>query len=418
MDMFTRSSHAFLSQATIYEVNLRQYSTEGNIRAFMSHLPRLKDMGVDVIWLMPIHPIGKINRKGSLGSYYSISDYQEINPEYGNLEDFKALVSLVHDLGMKIIIDWVANHAAWDNVWTQENPSFFCRDASGQFQSPYDWSDVIQIDHSNPDAHQALIDAMCFWVDNYDIDGFRADLAHLTPLHYWKNARTQTEKIKPGLIWLAETEESSYYDAFDVVYAWKWMHASEDYVKKGKNLESLINDLKIQNEPYPKDLFQLYFTSNHDENSWNGTEYEKYEKFAEAFAVFSFFYASSVPLIYSGQEIPVRKRIAFFDKDNLDWDRTEKQLFYKTLCTSRKKVCSSAQFQFLETKGKILAMKRGVDKNHVLVFMNLGNAVEVYQYDLPEPLIYRDIMLDETYAESISLSLKLNPGEFLVLENA
>lgn len=416
--MFTRSSLAFLSHATIYEVNLRQYTTEGNISAFMSHLPRLRDMGIDVIWLMPIHPIGKINRKGTFGSYYSISDYQEINPEFGSLEDFKALVSLVHDLGMKIIIDWVANHAAWDNLWTKENPSFFCRDASGQFQSPYDWSDVIQIDHANPDAHQALIDAMCFWVKNYDIDGFRADLAHLTPLNYWINSRVQTEKIKPGLIWLAETEESSYYNAFDIVYAWKWMHSSEDYVKKTNNLHALLCELKIQNETYPKDLFQLYFTSNHDENSWNGTEYEKYEKFANAFAVFSFFYATSVPLIYSGQEIPVTKRIAFFEKDNLNWDKIEKHQFYKSLCKSRKKVCLSTQFQFLETKGKVLAMKRGEDNNHVVVLMNLGQEVEEFQYELSEISRYKDVINDEIYAESINLCVKLNPGAFLVLENA
>ena len=414
--MFNRTALDFLRKSTIYEVNLRQYTSEGTIEAFMKHLPRIKDMGVDVIWLMPIHPIGKTNRKGSLGSYYSISDYKQINPEYGDLNDFSMLVEQVHQFGMKIIIDWVANHASWDNIWTTDHPEYFCRDSNGQFQSPYDWSDVIQLDHSNPDAHQALTDAMCYWVENYDIDGFRADLAHLTPLSYWVNARKQTEKIKPGLIWLAETEDASYYEAFDVNYAWKWMHATEGFVKQKHDLSVLLDALKMQNETYPSHLFQLYFTSNHDENSWNGTEFEKYGIYADAFAVFSFFFATSVPLIYSGQEIPLTKRIEFFDKDAMDWSKMEKQDFYSRLAHCRKKVCTSDVFSFLESKHKMLCMKRGDDENHVFIFMNLGEDMEDFHFQFEVGVGYRNVMVDDADPIFSEVHVKLNPGDYILLE--
>ena len=233
----------FLKHSTIYEVNLRQYTKEGTIAAFMLHLPRLKKMGIDIIWLMPIHPIGKINRKGNLGSYYSISDYFDINPEFGTKSDFKKLVELVHELEMKIIIDWVANHAAWDNKWTLTNPDYFSRNAAGQFLSPYDWSDVIQIDHNNEMAHDALRHAMCFWVKEFDIDGFRADLAHLTPLKFWEKAKKITTEIKPDLIWLAETEDAAYHEVFDISYAWKWMHQSESFIKEHPNHKHYSKDL-------------------------------------------------------------------------------------------------------------------------------------------------------------------------------
>lgn len=415
--MFERNKLNFLRHSSIYEVNLRQYTQEGTIRAFMEHVPRLKKMGIGVIWMMPIHPIGIKNRKGTLGSYYSISDYQQINPEFGTLADFKALVELVHQLGMKIIIDWVANHSAWDNVWTMEHPDYFVHDESGVFQSPYDWSDVIQIDHRNSAAHHALIDAMCFWVREYDIDGFRADLAHLTPLPYWIKARIETEKIKPELIWLAETEDAAYYEAFDVVYAWKWMHGSEEFVKKNQDVFSLIEVLKNQNEHYPDNLFQLYFTSNHDENSWNGTEFEKYGIYADALTAFSFFYKTSVPLVYSGQEIPNTKRLAFFEKDALTWDEVKNVSWYKTLTETRSKVCHSSAFDFIETKGRLMGLKRGDSRSHILLFMNFDtNPVEV-SYDANQSVDYVDAFNNTRIYHQGKIETTLQPGQFLLVSN-
>jgi len=362
-----------LKRSVIYEVNVRQYTTEGTFKAFSEHLPRLKAMGIDIIWLMPIHPIGKINRKGSLGSYYSISNHQDINPEFGDKEDFRTLVQAIHQLGMKVIIDWVANHAAWDHVWTIHHPEYFVHESNGQFHSPYDWTDVIQLDHHCQQAHEAMRESMCYWVREFDIDGFRADLAHLTPLHYWIQARGQCETIKSDLIWLAETEDATFYEAFDIVYAWKWMHETEHFCKQDWSVKHLIQVLKEQNNPYPQEALQLYFTTNHDENSWNGTEYEKYGTFAEALAVFSFFYPSSLPLIYSGQEIPNQRRLAFFEKDALSWEQQPAlHNFYHQLTTYRKQNPVDAQIDFIDAGDKVLVFRLHADNQLLYVMLNMN----------------------------------------------
>ncbi len=405
----------YLSVANIYEVNLRQYTKEGNIAAFMEHLPRLKEMGVEILWFMPLHPIGKINRKGSLGSYYSSSNFFELNPEYGTAADFKNMVKVIHELGMKVIIDWVANHAAWDNNWTITNPDFFVRADNGQFLSPYDWTDVIQIDHNNEAAHDAMRSAMCFWVNEFDIDGFRADLAHLTPLRFWIKARQVTEAIKPDLIWLAETEEPDFYQAFDIVYAWRWMHKTESYFKNGWTLDSLHEVLNEEKRMYPENARQLFFTTNHDENSWNGTEFEKYGVYAKALAVFSFFYPSSVPLIYSGQEIPNQKRLTFFDKDELNWNENlELHEFYKTLISQRKKISIDTDISFISTDKKLLAFKRNSQQNMLLVFLNLDSMPISVDYENNEALSFENIFDAAEIINQSSIQFELMPGDFKV----
>ena len=405
----------YLSGANIYEVNLRQYTHEGTIAAFMEHLPRLKEMGVEILWFMPLHPIGKINRKGSLGSYYCSSNFFELNPEYGTAADFKNMVKVIHELGMKVIIDWVANHAAWDNNWTITNPDFFVRTENGHFLSPYDWTDVIQIDHNNEMAHDAMRSAMCFWVKEYDIDGFRADLAHLTPLRFWIKARHLTEAIKPDLIWLAETEEPDFYQAFDIVYAWRWMHKTEAFFKNDWGLDSLHEVLNEEKRIYPENARQMFFTTNHDENSWNGTEYEKYGVYAKALAVFSFFYLSSVPLLYSGQEIPNQKRLPFFDKDELNWNEgLELHGFYKTLISQRKKMIVDAEFSFISNDQKLLAFKRNSQQNMVLVFLNLDSAPILVNYDNHESLSFENIFDASEIINQSSIQFELMPGDFKI----
>jgi len=406
----------YLSIANIYEVNLRQYTKEGTIAAFMEHLPRLKEMGVEILWFMPLHPIGKINRKGSLGSYYSSSNFFELNPEFGTEADFKNLVKVIHELGMKVIIDWVVNHAAWDNNWTITNPDFFVRADNGQFLSPYDWTDVIQIDHNNEAAHDAMRSAMCYWVKEFDIDGFRADLAHLTPLRFWIKARQVTEAIKPDLIWLAETEEPDFYQAFDIVYAWRWMHKTESYFKNAWGLDSLHEVLNEEKRMYPENALQLFFTTNHDENSWNGTEYEKYGVYAKALAVFSFFYPSSVPLIYSGQEIPNQKRLEFFDKDELNWNNhLELHEFYKTLISHRKKISVDAELSFISNHKKLLAFNRNSQQNMLLVFLNLDSMPISVDYKNNEALSLENIFDTAEIINQSSIQFELMPGDFKVL---
>ena len=356
----------FYKRCTIYEVNLRQYSLKGDIPSFINHIPRLSEMGVDVIWLMPIHPIGKMNRKGELGSPYSIMDFNEIHTDFGTKEDFKNLVETVHSYGMKIIMDWVANHTSWDHVWTLSNPEFYVRDENGKFIAPYDWTDVIQINHDNTFAHEAMIESMLYWVQNFNIDGFRADMAHLTPLHFWKKAKHQIELIKSDMIWLGETENENYYEVFDVIYAWRWMHKSKEFINNEISKRDFLDFLKSDT----KNL-QLYFTSNHDENSWNGTEFEKYGRYVKAMSVFTFFYPYAVPLIYSGQEIPNEKRLSFFEKDVIDWNMPWHLFdFYITLCALRKLLPIFSKIEFIDTEKKAISFKAYEGNQFILVFLN------------------------------------------------
>ncbi|HRH61369.1 MAG TPA: alpha-amylase family glycosyl hydrolase, partial [Chitinophagaceae bacterium] len=320
--------------SNIYEVNIRQYTTEGTLNAFAAHLPRLKEMGVEILWLMPVTPISKKIRQGSLGSYYACSSYTEVNTEFGTLDDMKNLVSKVHEMGMKIIIDWVANHTGWDHNWTEEHPGWYVKDAKGNFTERNGWHDVIDLDYSVKEMRAAMIAAMKFWVSECDIDGFRCDMAHLVPLDFWKDARTKCEALKP-LFWLAECDVESYHDVFDVSYAWEWMHISEKLAKQIASLQHL-KDVLAKYQDYPAGAQKLFFTVNHDENSWNGTEYEKYEGGAKAFAVFCATWPG-MPLIYSGQELPNKKRLKFFDKDLIEWnDKPELHNFYKSLLHLRK----------------------------------------------------------------------------------
>ncbi|MBA3675462.1 MAG: DUF3459 domain-containing protein, partial [Chitinophagaceae bacterium] len=324
------------NNTNIYEVNVRQYTPEGTFQAFGKHIPRLKDMGVEVLWFMPITPISIKDRKGTLGSYYAVQNYTDVNPEFGTLKDFIDLVKYAHHLGFKIIIDWVANHTGNDNVWIKEYPDFFCYNESGQIIHPNGWEDVSKLNYENEQMQVAMIDAMKFWVDTCDIDGFRCDMAHLVPLEFWKKGVRELRKTKSDLFWLAECEEANYHEVFDATYTWKWMHKTEMFCKKQADLKSLKELLMQYDLLFYKDAFRVYFTSNHDENSWNGTEYEKYGDAAKVLAVFSCTW-NGIPMIYSGQELPNYKRLQFFDKDEIEWKQEyELHNFYKTLLHLRK----------------------------------------------------------------------------------
>jgi alpha-amylase len=417
-------SPTFLKSSNMYEVNIRQYTAQGTFNAFAAHLTRLKDMGIKILWLMPIHPIGMVNRKGTLGSYYSIQNFEAVNPEFGTAEDFKSLVEKVHALGMKIIIDWVANHTSWDNEWTKTNPDFFIHDEQGNFKSPFDWDDVIQIDHTNIGQQKAMITAMKYWITNFDIDGFRADMAHLIPLPFWINARMQIAPFKKDLIWLAETEDVQYHQAFDVSYTWRWMHITEQFIKKEKSLTDCVGTLQEYKKDFPTNALRLFFTSNHDENSWNGTEYEKYGVLVKAFTVFACTYIG-VPLVYSGQELPNTKRLQFFDKDEIAWQpNVELHNFYKTLFEFRERnhklfsAIDTSIYFFEELFSKnILAYELKNEEAEVLVFLNF-NTVGVLEY-LNLPTIngmYKDIFTRMNIDMPQKYLLELEGGGYVIFE--
>ena len=318
----------------IYEVNIRQYTDEGTFNAFATHLPRLRNMGIETLWFMPITPIAAINRKGTLGSYYACSDYTSINPEFGTMDDFKAVVNQAHELGFKVIIDWVANHTGYGHTWTKMHPEFYNLNEHGEFYDKNGWDDVIGLNYSYPELRRAMIDAMKFWVNTCGIDGFRCDMAHLVPLDFWKQARTEIEK-GGRLFWLAETEEVAYHQVFDATYAWSFLHKMEAFAK-GKigisELDEVLNDYKTK---FPPQAFHALFTTNHDENSHSGSEYERYGNNALNFAVLCATW-DGIPLIYTGQEAANKKRLEFFERDPVDYSGGfPLQDFYKTLLNLR-----------------------------------------------------------------------------------
>jgi glycosidase len=361
--------------SNIYEVNIRQYTAEGSFAAFSKHLPRLKAMGVKILWLMPITPISEKVRQGSLGSYYACSSYTSINPEFGTLKDFKDLVNESHQLGFKVIIDWVANHTGWDHHWTFEHPDWYVKDAKGGFTEINGWHDVIDLDFSNDAMRIAMVKAMQYWVRECNIDGFRCDMAHLVPLDFWIHARKECENIKP-LFWLAECDVPNYHQAFDASYAWDWMHHTEKHVKHETSLHDIRNTLHHYSQ-YPNRAIKLFFTSNHDENSWNGTEVEKYGPLSKVWSVFSATW-KGLPLIYSGQEIPNIKRLAFFDKDQIDWTRPlAMEQFYSTLLhlsSSNKAISEGETFILPSHHDDVLfAFMRKSGEDCILVILNISD---------------------------------------------
>ena len=365
---------------TIYEVNIRQYSGEGNFKGFEKHLPRLKEMGIGILWLMPIHPIGEKNRKGTLGSYYSVKDYKAVNPEYGTLEEFKLMVKLIHRMGMYVIIDWVANHTAWDNKWIEEHLDFYTEDSLGNIISPVDdWADVADLNYDNKELWAAMIDALKFWVKECDIDGYRCDVAGMLPIEFWIEARNEIEKIKPVFM-LAEWDTPEMHKAFDMTYDWT-MHKTMNGIAEGKkNVADIVNHLNKDEEKYPTNAFRMQFTSNHDENSWNGTVFERLGDGAETFAAFSFL-IPGMPLIYTGQEAGLDKRLSFFEKDLVEWKEHKFQKLYAKLIHLKKNndallngdkggeviLIRSSEDEF------VLAFTRAKNKNKIFAVFNLSD---------------------------------------------
>lgn len=402
--------------ATIYEVNIRQYTAEGTFNAFKKHLPRLKDMGVDILWFMPITPISEIAKKGSLGSYYACSSYTKINPEFGNEADFLSVVNEAHALGMKVIIDWVANHTGRRHEWMDTHPEWFTRDAAGNFTERNGWDDVVDLNYENEAMCSALIGAMQYWVRTFNVDGFRCDMAHLVPLNFWINAKLACETIRP-LFWLAECEEISYHKVFHVSYAWNWMHATEKLARYHANMNDIYNVLH-QYSQYPAGAMKLFFTTNHDENTWNGTEYEKYGVAAKPWAVFTFTW-KGMPLIYSGQEMPNNKRLLFFDKDTIEWNgHPALHDFYKTLIQLRKShpaIVTGDTFNLPIHADRVMAYLRHDSKDTILVGLNLSDQRQKIEFS-HEKLKgkFKNIFSQLVFEFQETMTFELMPGDFFV----
>ncbi len=420
--MFSRVEWA--ASTNIYEVNIRQYTAEGTFNAFAQSLPRLKDMGVQTLWFMPIQPVGEKNRKGTLGSYYSIKNYTSINPEFGTLQEFIKLVKDAQAMGFKLIIDWVANHTAWDHVWTYRHPEFYTKNSSGGFTPPYpDWADVIDLDYSNKDLWTAMINDMKFWVEETGIDGFRCDMAHLVPLDFWKEARRELDALKP-LFWLAETEDAAYHEAFDASYTWEFLHKMEAFWRKETNIAGLDSVLQKYDTVFPSSAIRMYFTSNHDENSHSGTEYERMGDAGKAFAVLCATW-NGIPLIYSGQEQPNMKRLAFFEKDTIQWAGDPVlHGFYKTLLSLRKthpalraaEAAVTTSRLHTTANDRIFSFLRKSGDKEVLVLLNLSGEKNVSFTVSDEKIkgLYRNVFTEAEIELSAEKEFVMQPWDYLV----
>lgn len=387
---------AWVRNAVIYEANLRQGTPTRNFRGLQMELPRLKDLGVDVVWLMPIHPISEKNRKGTLGSYYAVRDYKAVNPEFGTLDELKELVNTAHNLGMKVIIDEVCNHSGCDNAWVTEHPEFYAKNEKGEMYGPYDWTDTYKFDYSNPAMRAAMIDALKYWVEEADIDGFRFDVAGEVPTDFWVDARNQLEQIKP-VFFLAEASKPELMaEAFDADYAWPMKDTFgaiaatkgvNSYAKAHgqtlpeSNAQAIPELLKKQKKEYPRGAIHMQMVTNHDLNSWEGTEYERFGPALGAFAVLSYT-LPGVPMLYTGQEVGFDHAFEFFETDAVQPDYTgnEVTVFYEMLNALRHGNGAfdagrdnEGAIEFLPTESEdVLAFTRQGNGGRALVVVNLS----------------------------------------------
>jgi len=323
--------------ATLYQVNLRQFTPEGTLAAAAKQLPRIKALGTDIVWLMPVHPIGEKNRKGSLGSPYSVRDYLAVNPEFGTLDDLKRFVARAHDLGMYVILDWVANHSSWDNPLVTSHPEWYERDWKGDFHptSWWDWSDIIEFDYSQPGLRRYMTEAMKFWVREVGVDGFRCDVAHYVPLDFWNNARAELDAIKPVFMLAEASFPELHARAFDATYAWAWNDALHKIWQGKAGVATLRHYYSERDNAYPREAMRLMMVSNHDKNAWEGTEFEMFGDAVPAAMVLSFV-GDGIPMIYNGQEAGNPKRLAFFERDPIVWREHPNGELYRRLTALKK----------------------------------------------------------------------------------
>jgi glycosidase len=392
----------WVQNATIYEVNIRQFTPEGTFSAFEKHLPRLKSMGVDILWLMPIHPIGELNRKGSLGSYYAVRDYRGINPEFGTHDDFQHLVEAAHNLGMKVIIDWVANHTSPDALWIEQKKlDWYTLDSLGRVQPTIgtDWWDVADLNYENAEMRQEMIACMEYWVRDFNIDGYRCDVAGWVPMDFWNTARAALDQIKPVFM-LAEAEGKELYSAFEMTYGWEFHHILNDVAKGKKNaadVQSYFERMQL-----PEGAFHMNFTSNHDENSWNGTEMERMGEARFAMAVMAAT-IQGMPLVYNGQETSLDRRLKFFDKDSINWDKMDLVDFYTRLLHMHQKYpalyvgTKQTAPKFLSTKEQkdLLIYTREQGDSKVLVVINLSEQAKKVTLSAAAAGTYTNLFTDK-----------------------
>ncbi|RYY88942.1 MAG: alpha-amlyase [Chitinophagaceae bacterium] len=422
--------------AVLYQVNIRQYTPEGTFKAFAAHLPRLKALGVDILWLMPIQPIGKEKRKGTLGSEYSVRDYYGVNPEFGTMQDFKDLVNAVHAQGMHLILDWVANHSAWDNPLAKQHPDWYTHTAEGAFQPTpwYDWDDVIDFDYNKPALRKYMTNAMKWWVKETGIDGYRCDVAGFIPVDFWDNVRKELDRIKPVFL-LAEWEARDMHKrAFDATYSWSLYETLHRVSKEEPGaFPALVEYLAHDVNTWPDDAYRMLFTDNHDKNSWTGTPFTQFGPALEASIAFTYV-CKGMPLIYNGQEAGNDKMLRFFDKDTIVWKTDAMAMLYGRLNALKHRNAALANGHAGGTMirlnnsapDQLISFYRRKGGNTVVALFNFSNRPVVSRVEVPAalqgvmrlPLALGNAQKDApgTLTLSSEQTFTLEPWGWLILE--
>ncbi|SFF59315.1 Maltogenic Amylase, C-terminal domain [Salegentibacter agarivorans] len=440
-------SNEAMESAVIYEANIRQYSPEGTFNAFTEDIPQLKELGVKVIWLMPVYPISMKNRKATgdlsvediedpeerekyLGSYYAISDYTDVNPEFGSFEDFEKLVETAHENDMYVILDWVANHTGWDHKWIEEKPEFYHKNDKGEVTDPinpatgesWGWTDVAHLNFENKELHKAMGEEMKFWVEKYDIDGFRADVAGEVPTEFWENIVPQLKEIKPVFM-LAESEDKDLFEnAFDMGYNWEGHHIMNEMAQGKKTAKDWDAYMQKIDSTYQEDDYLMNFVTNHDENSWNGTVKERMGDASEAMMALTYT-LPGMPLIYSGQEYDMDKRLLFFEKDTIPkekgkvWPLLEKLGKLKNENKALHGAKEAASYENIETseEEKVLAFKREKDGAKLFYIANMSDKNTSFSIQLNGS--FEDYLSGESLEISEDKNIDLEPWQYFVLIN-
>ncbi|MHA6727436.1 alpha-amylase family glycosyl hydrolase [Chryseobacterium sp. A301] len=417
---------SWVKNATLYELNVRQFSKEGNFKAVQKALPELKAMGIDILWLMPIHPIGEKNRKGTLGSYYSVKDYYGVNPEFGTKEDFKELVEAIHAQGMHVILDWVANHSSWDNALVTDHPDWYLRNSRGEFQpTPWrDYDDIIDFDYSKPALREYMTKALAYWVEEFDIDGYRCDMASFVPLEFWENARAELEEIKPVFL-LAEAQDKELHrHAFDATYAWELYNVLHQIATKHTPIFPLTEGYIAEHVSiFPREAIRLQFTDNHDKNSWEGNQNLNFKKALKASMVLMTT-LDGMPLVYNGQEAGLSRSLDFFEKDPISWQAHENRAIYTTLFRLKHqnqalwngKWGGEMQRITNSKKDHVLSFVREKNGDKVLTVVNLSPTAQNFTLDLREHSgEYENVFEGKKQTLRPNQSLVLEPWAYVVL---
>lgn len=421
---YQKTMPEWAKDAIIYEVNIRQHTNLGTFAEFTKDIPRLKELGIDILWIMPIQEIGIENRKGSLGSYYSIKDYTKTNLEFGTIEDFKNLVNVAHEHNMYVILDWVANHTSWDHVWTKTHPEFYTKDSLNNFIPPVeDWGDVIDLNYDNAELHTAMINDMAFWIKETDIDGFRCDVAEMVPTEFWNEVREALDKIKPVFM-LAEAEQPEHHDsAFDMSYSWWLLHGMNQIASGEKPVTELDTILKWEKKNFPEGSVKMRFTTNHDENSWNGTVYERYGEGNLCFSVLCYT-LPGMPLLYSGQEAGLDHRLSFFEKDSIDWSIIIYEDFYKSLNKLKKDNQAlwngtyGGDFKIINSskKSPVFAFTRTKNNNQLLIILNLSDNIATAKLKMKDKNAeYKEYFSGQEFSSKQLKDIELQAWDYLVL---